>query len=384
MRVRALGWVLLAGCGLPEVDSVGEVVRSDSLGVEIVMSKGPDRPLRATAERLFVVGGEDEGFHSLFRIAETGIGGGPSGELVVLDPGNFRVVVFDSAGTALGSFGRSGEGPGEFGIPSSLFVDEGGRVHVFDAGSRMHMHFDIDGTLVGERPVPGRSLGGRTRPLSGGVTYGSFNAGRTEWELRLAIDDSLSVLRAWEAPAPREVHYESCGIRMSLPPILSVAPPWDAGAGRVGVVRPPAYEVVMGGGPSPDRILRRAMDPRPSTVEDVLAHLGEGEAWTIGGSRDCVVPTAEAIEQRGVSEWLPLIWGLRVAPDGGLWVERFDPIGESNPIDLFDPDGAYRGTLPYGFPWPGVFLSGDRFAVVETNEYGVQTIAVYRFRVEAW
>jgi hypothetical protein len=382
MRIAALCLLLVAGCGLPGTDPTVDVVRSDSAGVELIVSHGPDRPLAADFEPLFVVGGGDEGLHTLFRVAEAGIGSGPSGELVVLDPGNFRVLVFDSVGTVLRSFGRAGDGPGEFRIPTSLFVDEAGRVHIFDPGRRAHTLHEIDGALLEERALPARFLGGLTRPHSGAFFYGAFGASRTEWELLAVMDDTVSLIQALAAPAPRDITYESCGVRISLPPIFSRPPAWDAGEGWVAVARSPEYDVSMGRGDNSKRRIRRPIEPRAPTHEDVIAFLGESQVLTIGGSRDCVISSAEVIEKRGVSERLPTIWDLRIAPGGGLWIQRFDPSGEAHPIDVFDPDGAYLGTLPAGFPWPGIFLSQESFAVVEADELGVQRVVVYRFRIQ--
>ena len=45
------------------------------------------------------------------------------GNIYILDAGNCRVQKFDSEGKFLASFGREGQGPGEFNSPSSLDFD---------------------------------------------------------------------------------------------------------------------------------------------------------------------------------------------------------------------------------------------------------------------
>jgi len=66
---------------------------------------------------------------------------GPDGRVYVADAGAGQVHVFDPAGGHLGSFGRKGQGPGEFTFPHALAVtagrifvkDRGGLIKFFDA-----------------------------------------------------------------------------------------------------------------------------------------------------------------------------------------------------------------------------------------------------------
>jgi DNA-binding beta-propeller fold protein YncE len=75
------------------------------------------------------IDGEDENY--LFY-KPCDIAGDSEGNLYVLDGGNHRVQKFDSKGKHLTSFGRSGQGPGEFQWPLSIDIDEDGNVYVAD------------------------------------------------------------------------------------------------------------------------------------------------------------------------------------------------------------------------------------------------------------
>lgn len=71
-----------------------------------------------------------------------------SGSILVLDHGYFCVREFDDNGNHIRSFGRRGEGPGEFSFPSALGVDSSNRVYVADVGSRVHV-FEPTGDYMG-------------------------------------------------------------------------------------------------------------------------------------------------------------------------------------------------------------------------------------------
>jgi hypothetical protein len=74
---------------------------------------------------------------------------------------------------------------------------------------------------------------------------------------------------------------------------------------------------------------------------------------------------------------------MRISPDGELWVQRFQ-LGPdaTGPIDLFDPSGAYAGTLPSGTQLPLAFLPDGRVLLREVDEVTeVERIAVGRMEI---
>lgn len=93
------------------------------------------------------------------------------------------------------------------------------------------------------------------------------------------------------------------------------------------------------------------------------------------GERVC--DPAEVVEQRGFAPHLPTVGRLALAPDGTLWVQRYS-VGEDDPgpIDLFDPDGRYLGTLSDDPPFPVGFLPDGRILFSEKDEWDVERLAV--------
>ena len=74
------------------------------------------------------------------------------GRLFVLDADNDRVVVFDTSGALLTTFGRSGRGPGEFSRPSALALGDSLLV-VGDRNSRFTI-FGLDGSYRNSFVIP--------------------------------------------------------------------------------------------------------------------------------------------------------------------------------------------------------------------------------------
>lgn len=75
------------------------------------------------------------------------------GFFYVLDYGDSRIAVFNPEGNYLKSFGRKGQGPGEFVTMSDLNVHNG-IVSVYDTNSNRTTRFSTDGTLLNIVTVP--------------------------------------------------------------------------------------------------------------------------------------------------------------------------------------------------------------------------------------
>ena len=80
------------------------------------------------------------------------------GNVYVLDSGNHRIQKFDSEGNFLASFGRHGQGPGEFQYPQSIDIDDKGNMYIADSGNQKinilkpNGTFDKDIQMMDESP----------------------------------------------------------------------------------------------------------------------------------------------------------------------------------------------------------------------------------------
>lgn len=73
-----------------------------------------------------------------------------AGNVYVLDSGNHRIQKFDPQGNFLASFGRPGQGPGEFQHPQSIDIDAQGFMYVSDSGNQKIQILKPDGALERE------------------------------------------------------------------------------------------------------------------------------------------------------------------------------------------------------------------------------------------
>jgi hypothetical protein len=77
-----------------------------------------------------------------------------AGRIMAVDLAGQRILVLDQRGQLVGSLGRSGDGPGEFRMPSLLAVLDGGGFVVLDVRTMRLTRFDRDLRLVGTGSVP--------------------------------------------------------------------------------------------------------------------------------------------------------------------------------------------------------------------------------------
>jgi hypothetical protein len=116
--------------------------------------------------------------------------------------------------------------------------------------------------------------------------------------------------------------------------------------------------------------------PRAATKELATQDLGEGQRWFIG-ARPCVLPAAEIVERQGIAPTIPVIKRLSMAEDGTLWVERWTLKGEPPLRDLFDPSGAYLGTLTGDLAWPQAWLPDGEYISVGANADSLPVVVRY-------
>ncbi|MDA4122450.1 MAG: peptidyl-alpha-hydroxyglycine alpha-amidating lyase family protein [Thaumarchaeota archaeon] len=122
----------------------------------------------------------------------TGVTVGPSGCMYVSDGyGNSRVQKFAPDGTFLKSWGRPGNGPGEFDTVHSIDVDEDERVYVCDRDNRRVQVFDQDGKFLSEWGGLSMASGVRVRD---GLVYVAEEGNHQNWSgLGLDLQPCVSV-----------------------------------------------------------------------------------------------------------------------------------------------------------------------------------------------
>jgi hypothetical protein len=295
----------------------------------------------------------------------------------VLDAGNYRVSVFNRAGRHLRSFGRQGEGPGELGFPSDMAVTAAGEVAVYDFARRALVLFDAAGTFMGTFPLPG-TLQRKVVLLDDGriaaaVTQTADAVDSIDYRLLTLGGDTAEVahVRQLSRLQPQQL---SCPAP-ARPPYFQPRVVWAAAGNRVALSDNASYAVRIVDRDRPAAIWRRDLPVIESTLE--LA------AWEVAGGdslrfRGCAVSPEEAARKFGYADVAPIVRNLAVAPDGGVWVRRRTDVPGELPIDVFDATGAYIGTLPGESPFPALFRGADEILTVETDDFDLPHVVVYR------
>ena len=369
----------LCGCGPPNAEH--DTQRADSSGVEIVTYRGPDRALDWRFELAFTLGGKETDDESFYELSGARVGVDTDGNLYVLDTSAKRVVVFDAEGTHLRTMGGEGGGPGETRFPFALGVSPSGVASVLDISKRGLVRFGPDGAILDEMRVTFPYGGGPLIDRGGSLVIpaqelDTESATFTDLLLAITGTDTLRIV-SHVRPAGGTISLESCGMRIQgMAPVFSPTMRWSPSEDGVAVTTTADYDIAFYRGDTLTRVVRRPIEPVRATREAAAASVGDGMRVAAAGAvRVC--DSEEVVEQRGIAATIPVIDGLTRGPAGTLWVRRSAGPGAPEPIDVFDRDGIYLGTLPDGSPYP-VAVTGDRIATIETDEMDVDRLAVYR------
>ncbi len=360
------------------------------------------------------------------------------GNLYVADPEADQVLKVDAAGQLVMTIGRPGEGPGEFEGLYGIVVWRDGSMAANDGGRDVFQLFDADGNFQrmvrwsattgltdtnvtrtmrpGPRPgiiyAQGRDAGLRAvfaamEALAGNEDSEKMVDERTIEALNLAGDLVIGevVLEAWRPTRPEltEVDLSDTDALMSVlnrAPHFEPALRWDVmPGGAIAYVDSSVYEVRIVQNGSTVNTLTRAIAPLPVTRalasdirDQMIRELDAREPRAIPGPLPPGVDPADIqrnsreaarrqIENMEFYPEVPVVAQVRAAWDGSIWVQRRDPLDEDTEgaVDVFGPDGAYRGTLAAGgYGVPDAFGPDGFVAYWELDEMDVPSIVVYR------
>ncbi|MDE2875996.1 MAG: 6-bladed beta-propeller [Gemmatimonadota bacterium] len=311
---------------------------------------------------------------------------GPEGTVFVADAANREIRVFGLDGTHLRTFGRQGEGPGEFqSIYSIAWV--GDRLLTFDPPLGRIGEFSAEGEWLGQR----RTTAGWT----GSAALLRFYPVGPNEVFRYAIGPDLESL--W-------VGHDSTGdtgdTLPRLPPRTEDLPgatpgitcEWEGGFGyyphTVGakLVRHPGsggvmysawgyyYRVaVTTAGGDTLRVIERDLPAEPIPDEEWAA--GSADFEDLRERR----PEAQC-DPRSYTrpERKPFIEEIFIAPDGKLWVDVIRAAG--NRWEFFDPEGRLLGgvpAVPYKERTVPVFR-GDYLVTIRQDDLDLDHVDVWR------
>ena len=382
--------ILLAACE----SGTQSPATTDSPGVEIVTSDpfNSAATCRADAEPMLTIGDETGDDEALWFSTIRGMGLLSDGAVAVVDRSSAEVRVFGPDGLHRLSMGRSGEGPGEFSNPWFLWVLPGDTLWVADYRPWRYNVFTRDGQFVRAAqmmpvyPNPSRAGG----VLRGGTSINT----RTTYNTRtdFSVPDTLIVeahdadggLMSTLARVPNRVEgmtTKSEAANFVLTPLFFASAAVDAAGSTIAVGHGRDTEVRIF---DEELRLQRVVRWSEPEREVTSAHVSDWRdryVESLGGrDSDRWGPSAEALTdtERPVADVFPAFSSLKVGTDGRLWVAPYPRPGEEPQRWMgFEPDGTFSCHLER-VPVSIYEIGADYVLGVQSNELGVQTVAMYR------
>ena len=276
---------------------------------------------------------------------------GPDGALFIADDVNDEIKVFGLDGAHRRTFGRFGEGPGEFsGLYSVAWV--GDRLLTLDFGVGRIGEFSAEGAWLGQRDVPSGYTGspaqlrffpvGSDEAFAAGLRTGPAGVESVfvGHDRRGVTGDTLSYVRSPAAAGSTIICRYEGGISAFEVPFRPRLVQHPAAGGVMLVALTDAYRIAVTRGDGDTlRVIERALPSEPVSGEEWAAANQAFEAFRAD------YPDASCEPRRpGRPDAKPFIESLFVAPDGRLWVEVVRTAG--NRWELFDAEGRLLASLP--------------------------------------
>ena len=322
---------------------------------------------------------------------------GPDGEVYVADARNFEVRVFGLDGAHRRTFGRRGEGPGEFETLSSL-AWAGDRLLTYDIMLGRVGQWSAEGEWLGQHRTRGSMTGGggAIRLYSVGpdelYRYATGSASETRFgsvlqslyvglNSRGATGDTLVQLEApSDAPAPVILCRQERGFRFFSVPFASGLTQHPGPGGVIYSAYQGDYSIAVtrNGGADTVRVIRRPLPAEPvgdDEWEEGNRDFNEWRAENRSAQCDPSGPSRPAAR--------PILGSIYIAPDGKLWVTVMRTGGRL--WEVFDTDGRLLASVPQDPRKSGVapaFDASDHLLTIRQDSLDLDHVDVWRLERE--
>jgi hypothetical protein len=289
-----------------------------------------------------------------------------TGQVWVADKDDPRIRVFTSKGQPIRSFGRRGEGPGEYEGIEKLFPAMDGSVAIVDM--RLFRLTRVDTLGKARSTVSLRNFPFDAASAPGSSTihllFSRFQPGTSVVVRAGGGEDSLvqllGPLRDFPGEdAPAEIH------SLAVAPDGSIAVGDGESEYRVRVFRGGRWRDIT------RDIPRKLRTP---------AEIAEMESQVIGGGRKARAeggrPSTAVPREKPHFYWL----GLRYDSAGRLWVKTGRGDETRTVFDLFAPSGAYIGEVVVPGRVSSFSLAGNYLVTAGENDDGVPQVTTWIFR----
>jgi hypothetical protein len=353
--------LLMPHLGCQGGDAVPSYSTRDSAGIRIVTSERAtwteSRQWRLSDEPTLALGAqEDPEEYQLYRV--TGSLRLSDGRIVIANAGTAELRFYDSSGRFLGSTGRSGEGPGEFGTISAVYEIPGDSLLVWDSGNRRISILDPRGAF--RRALPPGPFAQEpvfisvVAPLPDGtLLVGAFSFRFAQAAVQLGLGrDTVILVRCDRHGEPIDTVALYQGTEWFT---TRESPRTDVPFARDSYLASSSGGYYWGDNATWEisfrndegavqRIMRTTTPLVEVTPEDVQA---QKQRWLADIGRDDVrQQVAEMLEPVQGPPTMPAFSALRIDAAGNLWAQQYQ-IQADEPVrwTVFDPDGVMLGTV---------------------------------------
>jgi hypothetical protein len=358
---------------------------------------------RLAPQPVVEIGGADATGPAMFTRA-WGVARATTGEIVVSDEPTQELRVFSATGKHLRTFGRRGEGPGEFSQIRGIVI-YGDTVYPID--TEQTTAFTLGGRLVRQTPFP--SMGDyRAVDPWGALADGSViqtAPGRATPEMRARVGTRIE-MRALVRIAPDSrshtilgiiptyEHYRSendppGGDLVAFAPYTTVAVFGD----RLCMGRGVRYELIgMNRDGNANLIIRRDLEPVPVSAGARAAYLQKVRTPVSTPGHEA--PPQERLNQIAArthfAQTFPAFETIIAGGDGELWVGEFKyqqrtraygeqaPANETINWNVFGSDGSWAATVALPARFFPKQAGKDYVLGINRDEDGVERVTMYR------
>lgn len=365
--VFAIGLILGIGCEKQETAWNGTIETEN--GVSII--KNPKEPmygepvLELTED--LVIKGSEETDEQMFQSINT-LDVGDQGYLFILDEQAGNIKVFDHNGNFRKTIGRKGQGPGEFGMPISVFLSQQNQIIVNDMGQRKIQYFDRDGNYLKEFSIADKFLFFGPMVTSKGDLVATYT---------IPQEEPVTVLQKFNPEFESLLSFAS--IPLNPPPVLNIFIARSLTSLRWALTY--TDEIIWGDINNPEyelrchdsdgkltRIITKDYDPLPITAEDRDRLMEE----TFGDS-----PTRDQWDIRFPNNFPPFS-GFSFNDLGHLFVKRYEKEKHEggNLYDIFDAEGKYIAQMRFKMN-PMIWKKGFMYSIEDDTE-GFRVVKRYK------
>jgi hypothetical protein len=338
------------------------------------------------------IGGIDaEGPEQLNEIV--GLASDDLGRVYILDRQAQDIRVFTRDGSFVRTIGRSGAGPGEFQRANGILFDPRGHLWVVDPGNARYSMFDTAGVLIDTRPRPITSYGYLSDArftTTGALVEHAFRYlgvsadGRPEAVpvlVRMNVDTALVVIDTIDTPRAgqneffevrREQNGRLVGMMQMRVPYSPTHQTIVDPQGAMWTSRNDEYRIwkIDFDGDSV-RAVQNVVELIPVTAEERQQEIDRiGEAAGEG---------ARQLDFNRIPEFKPAYRKVLVDDLGYLWVWR-EAQSDSAAFDIFDPEGQLLGVLETGniiYEYGPIELRGRLLTAVVRDELDIPSVVCF-------